>query len=252
MISFEDEQQSGFKNFLKINDRLCPKIFDAEERMLPEVRQTLLNIAEFMDNYTANIFVNLTTTDIVLSGSMGGYTYSEDSDIDLMVLLKTDENIISAEEFEQQFIFLNSGLVGRGYKFDIRGHNVDYKWHTDTPPSSGIYSVKDDKWISRPFKRAYDFTPEQFAEKMTAFVQNADDFMVALPRNERNFLTMESCEKAEDFYKSLRKENDRVLTTSPDKEFDIDYAVYRCFRRYGKHNKLMEAVTRSYADNLSS
>ena len=35
-------------------------------------------------------------------------------------------------------------------------------------------------------------------------------------------------------------------------EFDIDYAVYRCFRRYGKHNKLMEAVTRSYADNLSS
>lgn len=111
MISFEDEQQSGFKNFLKINDRLCPKIFDAEERMLPEVRQTLLNIAEFMNNYTANIFVNLTTTDIVLSGSMGGYTYSEDSDIDLMVLLKTDENIISAEEFEQQFIFLNSGLV---------------------------------------------------------------------------------------------------------------------------------------------
>lgn len=68
---------------------------------------------------------------------MGGYTYSEDSDIDLMVLLKTDENIISAEEFEQQFIFFNSGLVGRGYKFDIRGHNVDYKWHTDTPPSSG-------------------------------------------------------------------------------------------------------------------
>lgn len=56
MISFEDEQQSGFKNFLKINDRLCPKIFDAEERMLPEVRQTLLNIAEFMNNYTANIF----------------------------------------------------------------------------------------------------------------------------------------------------------------------------------------------------
>lgn len=252
MLNFEEEKNLNFKNFLKINDTLCPKLFDAQENMRPEVRQKLLDIAAFMDNYTNNIFVNLTTTDIVLSGSMGGYTYSDDSDIDLMILLQTDEKIISAEEFEQQFIFLNSGLVGRGYKFDIRGHNVDYKWHTDTPPSSGIYSVKNNIWLSRPMKRQYAFTPEEFTAKMSAYVQKVDEFMNNLPKNERNFLTLESCEKAEEFYKALRKENDRVLTTSPDKEFDIDYAVYRCFRRYGKHGKIMEAVTRSYADNLSS
>lgn len=252
MIDFDEEKNNKFANFLKINDRLCPKIFDTQEQMHPEVRQTLLNIADFMNHYTSNIFTNLTTVDVVVSGSMGGYTYSDVSDIDLMVLLKTDEKIISPEEFSRQFMFLNTGLVGRGYKFDIKGHNVDYKWHTDVPPSSGIYSVKDDKWISRPMKRGYAFTPEEFSKKMLDYVKRVDDYIASLPRNERGFLTMEGCEAAENFYTEMRKENDRIITSSPDKEFDIDYAVYRCFRRFHKHSKLMETVTRSYADNLSS
>lgn len=251
MTDFETEKNNQFSNFLKIQNELNPKLFDNAQKLHPEVRSALLKIAEFMSTYLDNVFVNLKVEDVLLSGSMGGYTYSEDSDIDLMVMIKPDENLISIEEFDRQFSFLNTGLSGRGYKFTIRGYNVDYKWHTDMPPSSGVYSVKDDKWLSKPLKQNYNFTKEEFVQKITAYDEKVQSFIRSLPRNNDNFLTMEACDEAEKFYLELRKENDRVITTSPEKEYDIDYAVYRCFRRYKKHTGLMKFVSDSYANNLS-
>lgn len=253
-MTYEEDKQDGFRNFLKLQDKLCPALFDDTQKLHPEVRQTLLKIADFMKTYIDNIFINLKIEDVLLVGSIAGYTYSEDSDIDLQVLIKPDEKIITVEEFRHQFAFLNSGLSGRGYKFSIKGYPVDYNWNTEIPPSSGIYSVRDNKWLSQPMKRNYNFTPDDFFEKMITYDQRVQEFMKQLPRNNHNFLTMEAADEAEEFFTNLRKENNQndIITANGDKEFDINHCVYRCFRRYKKHSELMKLVSQSYADNLSS
>lgn len=82
------------RELLQMQPTLHPKIFSADERLLPDVRQKIMEAADFMIRQRVSRFYGLKVADIVIVGSAGGYMYHENSDIDVRIFLETDNPTI--------------------------------------------------------------------------------------------------------------------------------------------------------------
>ena len=78
---------------VKFNNKLNPKLWGADEHLLPEVRTKLLEIA---DEFREFLGINdLQLKDITISGSNAAYTYTPHSDIDLHLVVDLPEADVS-------------------------------------------------------------------------------------------------------------------------------------------------------------
>lgn len=132
---------------IRFHEELNPAIWD-DEHMKPEVRKTLLKIAEDFKQFLG--VSDLELVDITLSGSNAGYTYASKSDIDLHLvadLPNADISKVYRELFDAkkyQYNELHNYKIG-GYDVELYVQNAK-----DEHTSQGIYSVLNDKWISIP------------------------------------------------------------------------------------------------------
>jgi hypothetical protein len=135
---------------VKFHDRLNPAIWGADDRMLPEVRQKLLAIA---DDFKESLGIDVEVQDITVSGSNAAYTYTPRSDIDLHLvadLPRADESDVYRELFDAKKYQYNDQ-----HDFRIGGYDVELYVQDARQPhvSQGIYSVQDDEWIRVPNRR---------------------------------------------------------------------------------------------------
>ena len=61
------------RELLQTQPTLHPKIFGADERLLPDVRQKIMKTADFMIRQRVSGLYGLKVADIVIVGSAGGY-----------------------------------------------------------------------------------------------------------------------------------------------------------------------------------
>ena len=117
---------------------LNPVIWDGVQ-MRTEVRHKLLQIAK---NFIEFLEVpKLKLKDVTLSGSSAGYNYSDYSDIDLHLVVNSEET------FTPQKVQYNNT-----YNLKIKDIPVELYVQpaSQTHHSAGIYSVLDNTWISKP------------------------------------------------------------------------------------------------------
>ena len=136
---------------VKFNDRLNPKIFGSDEKMLPQVREHLLAIAADFQEFLGVSDYNL--KDITISGSNAAYTYTPHSDIDLHLvadLPEADQSDVYRELFDAKKYQYNDqhDITIGGYDVELYVQNANQVHH-----SQGIYSVKDDRWVAVPKRR---------------------------------------------------------------------------------------------------
>jgi hypothetical protein len=138
---------------VKFNDQLNPRIWGADEKMRPEVREQLLQIA---DDFREFLGIDVEVKDITVSGSNAAYTYTPHSDIDLHLVVdlpKADESEVYRELFDAKKYAYNDM-----HNIQIGGSDIElYVQDTNKPHhSQGIYSVLNDEWISVPRRRRPD------------------------------------------------------------------------------------------------
>jgi hypothetical protein len=138
---------------VKFNDRLNPRIWGADEKMRPEVREQLLRIA---DDFREFLGIDVEVKDITVSGSNAAYTYTPHSDIDLHLVVdlpKADADEVYRELFDAKKYAYNDmhDIKIGGYDVELYVQDAN-KSHI----SQGIYSVKNDDWISVPKRRKPD------------------------------------------------------------------------------------------------
>lgn len=113
-----------------------------------EVRARLLEIAkvfvEFLD------IPDFEVSDIVLTGSLANYNYTEHSDFDLHII--TDYADLKCEDLAEALYQAKKHIWNSAHDITIRGHEVEmYIEDLNNPPvSSGVYSVLSNKWIKEP------------------------------------------------------------------------------------------------------
>ena len=142
------------RELLQTQPTLHPKIFGADERLLPDVRQKIMKTADFMIRQRVSGLYGLKVADIVSVGSAGGYMYHENSDIDVRIFLETDNPTIKNLSFFCQCCCCAEldGDENPLPVFYVNGLFLDIAFAPVRYDSGGNYSVLNDRWATRPRK----------------------------------------------------------------------------------------------------
>lgn len=144
---------------------LNPKLWD-NDSLKPQVRGALINIAEDFKQFCQ---IDFNIQDIVITGSMANYNYTAKSDLDLHLIV--DYNEIDCDREVAELFDTKRHLYKRDHDIRIYGIPVElYVEDQDTPATSnGTYSIKDDKWITKPQKNlsVADLDQERVKELVT-------------------------------------------------------------------------------------
>jgi hypothetical protein len=210
---------------------LNPILWD-NNSMRPEVRSTLLQIADHFINYL-NVS-NLNLVDITISGSSAGYNYSDYSDIDLHLVVKDvtdkDEELYSAKKNQ----------YNSNYKLSIKDIPVElYVQPADQPHvSNGIYSVKRNKWINEPKHEEPTVEPKLIKNKARSYSAKINS---AMRSND-----IKQCKHVMDELKRLRKAG-----LESNGEQSVENLAFKLLRARGQIDKLRKYITKLESAELS-
>lgn len=134
-------------NTVTYHDNLCPLAWRGTD-MLPEVRNKLLQIAEIFVGYLE--VPNFRVLDVVLTGSMANYNWTRFSDFDIHIVTEYDD--LNADQIAEAFYQAKKKIWNDSHDITIRGHEAElYVEDVNEPPvAQGMFSLKDNKWLSKP------------------------------------------------------------------------------------------------------
>jgi hypothetical protein len=220
---------------VKFNDRLNPRIWGPDEKMLPEVREKLLAIA---DDFRENLGIDVEVKDITVSGSNAAYTYTDHSDIDLHLvadLPRADESDVYRELFDAKKYQYNDS-----HDFKIGGYDVElYVQNANEPHySQGIYSVKDDRWVKVPSRRKPEVNDISVKSKYEDIGQRVEQ---AIKSGELS--------RMDAIAGKIREMRQAGLETTG--EFGPENLAFKILRNNGTLEKLRDARLAAKSQNLS-
>jgi len=234
-------------NFQKILDSfsvkstLNPKIWESPEdpkksKMVPKVRKALLKIAEkFIDYLGDEIFVE----DIVLTGSLANFNWSEFSDFDLHVHVDLSQYDEESDLYKELFN-LKKQLFNDKHDIKIFGYDVElYAQDTEEVHySSGVFSIMNDEWINVPNKMKNQVDQEVLKHKIKTWTDKID----AAVEDEDN-------SKLDTLKDKLKEYRNSGL--EKDGELSYENLVFKFLRRSGHIQKLFDTLNKTLDKELS-
>jgi predicted nucleotidyltransferase len=145
-----DNKKIDLSSF-ELKSSLNKDIWINDNKLRPEIAVKLVEIA---NNFMKNIGLDdIEIKDIVLTGSLANYNWSQYSDVDLHIMVDFDD-IDENEELVREFFRGKSGNWNDRHDIKIRGFEVElYVQDIDEPHvSTGIYSLMNDAWVVKPQK----------------------------------------------------------------------------------------------------
>jgi predicted nucleotidyltransferase len=174
LIEDKDEDKKIIKSF-KPKDSLSEQIFegsDGEFSMRDDVRKNLLKISnEFIESLGIEFFIH----DIVLTGSLANYNWSNYSDVDLHILIdfkETDYNL----DLLKEFFDAKKNVWNEKHNITVKGYDVElYVQDVDEEHvSSGVYSILNNKWVVEPDKVKSNIDDSMILQKSEEYMKKID------------------------------------------------------------------------------
>jgi predicted nucleotidyltransferase len=217
-------------NSFSIKKTLNPKIWENPEdpsksTMVSEVKMALERIAdEFIEYLGDDVFVD----DVVLTGSMANFNWSEFSDFDLHIIVDLKQYEDDSELYKELFN-LKKQVFNDKHNIKIYGYDVEL-YSQDIEEShyaSGVYSVMNNEWITNPKKFKLEIDKEVLKNKIDCWTEKIEK---GIESDETK--TLDSIkEKLKDYRKSgLEK----------DGELSYENLVFKFLRRSGHIQKLFD------------
>jgi hypothetical protein len=238
---------SDFKTIIKsfeVKDKLTSEIWEPSgEKMKPEVRNRLLEIAEeFINFLKVDVFVN----DIVMTGSLSNYNWSEFSDVDLHII--TDmENYGNQKELYDELFKVKKSLFNLTHDITVKGYDVELYVEPKGQDhfSSGIYSVLNDEWINEPEKEEVKIDGKKIKQKSEDWMDIIDTVI-----DEVQDVSIEDGKEIISKYMGKLK-NYRTAGLRKGGEYSYENLVYKVLRRNGYLEKFVELENRLIDKELS-
>ncbi len=225
----------------EMKDKLCPEIFDQTESggfiMKKEIVDRLLEITDnFIDFSGVDFFIH----DVILTGSLANYNWSEYSDVDLHILVDMDElndgeeiNTSVLNDIVKEFFDAKKGMWNEQNDIKIKGFDVEiYVQDVDEEHSStGVYSILNNEWVVEPSMKKETIDVNQILAKGEYFAKKVDSLI-------DSFNSGENVEKQIlDLRDKLKKFRKTGLTTGG--EYSYENLTFKLLRRNGYIEKLM-------------
>jgi predicted nucleotidyltransferase len=212
-------------------DNLNSQVWQDEDTLNPDVRAKLLEIAtEFIDFLSVPILVE----DIIFTGSLANFNWSEFSDIDLHIVAnfaQFDEDLL---ELYQELFKVKKSIFNSDYNIKIFGYDVELYVQNSTEVhfSTGVYSVLFDEWIEKPVKEDKKIDTEVLKGKINQWMSKIDTVI-------KN-ATDEDIESAKEYIKNLKDKLKKFRSGGLKEggEYSYENLTFKYLRRNGYLDKL--------------
>ena len=236
------------------SDELNPDIWSREvvkgksQWTLDEsVREKLLEIGEDFFSKFKEIFGDREYQDIILTGSLANYNYTEYSDFDVHVIM--DLKGIDDEHPE----ILNEAVQGIRFRWNLR-HDIKIKGYDvelflqsldDPDASTATYSLTKNIWIKNP-KYDVPYVDEiELERKYLSYVYDIDQLETRLLHGSK------IPSNAKDLYKRAKSVKEKIQkmrneSLRKEGEFSIGNLTFKKLRNTGYIEKIINTITKSY------
>jgi DNA-binding Lrp family transcriptional regulator len=237
-LEFVSSDLEPVKSF-RLKDELNPKLWSDFE-INEEVKEDLLKIAS---DFYSSTDLNADVKDIVLTGSLANYNWSEKySDYDLHILINfkdVDDNV----ELVKKFVDSAKNIWNKDHDIRIKGYEVEVYIQDISEPhkSTGIFSLLKDKWIVKPEKVDVEPDEDMIKEKAKSIMMAIDDIEDEVDEDKYEAF-VEKIDKVWNKVKDYRKSG----LDSEGGEFSTGNFVFKLLRRNGYISKIMTLKKESY------
>lgn len=227
--------------FLKLayHKKLNPKLFDGD-KLKPVVRDKLIEIGDAWMKF-AKIPLDA-IEDVICTGGNMNYNYTEESDIDVHVVVDLDKFPIQDKEILRDYIFAKKNLWAKAHSNRVLGYPVElFAQSKDDriPNHQGVYSILYDDWIVKPENLKLSYDDRNLHEKV--LYEQAD-----IDRIIRN-ADYEAAKAKQDRLKGGRG----LALATPDGEFAAENLVFKSLRNTGHLTRLSDFVRQKEDEALS-
>lgn len=241
--------QSILKSF-NLKDELNPKIWvnpnSSSSKMVPKVRETLLEIAndfiEFLD-------VDIIVSDIVMTGSLSNYNWSNYSDVDIHVIVDFSQFPENVKTLYEELFYLKKAIYGNKQNIKIFGYDVELYVEDENLDKEvkniAIYSILYDKWVSNPKKDSVNINRKNVTEKAKQWMKIIDG--VADNIQDEDIDTAKSIIKK--YVDKIRKYRECGLESGG--EYSDENLVFKILRRNGYLEKIRDMKNKLVDKRLS-
>jgi predicted nucleotidyltransferase len=227
---------SNLKSILSsfhLQDELNPKIWESSDKMSPKVRERLLEIAyEFIEFLGVDVIVS----DVVMTGSLANYNWSQYSDVDLHIIADFEQFSEKELTLYEELFKLKKTLFNDKHNIKIYGYDVELYVQDETEShfSSGEYSVLFDEWITKPKKENVEID--------TALIKNKSEHWMKIIDEVIDDTKEKSIESGMDSINKVKEKLKKYRTAGLEDggEMSDENLVFKVLRRNGYIQKLFD------------
>ena len=228
-----------------LKNTLNPKVWEnpkdpKKATMVPKVRRALMRISEEFINYLGeDVFVE----DIVLTGSLANFNWSEFSDFDLHIIVDLQQYEDEAPLYKELYN-LKKQVFNDKHDIKIYGYDVELYAQDNEEPhfATGVYSVMNDEWVTNPKKFKNEIDKSVLEKKIKNWTEKIDKVLDSEESEDNQKLIDSIKEKLKDYRKSgLEKEG----------ELSYENLVFKFLRRSEHIQRLFDSSNKALDKELS-
>lgn len=220
-------------NAITYHDELNPLLWE-NNHLETTVRYKLLAIAMHFAKFLNVPKLNL--RDITISGSNAAYGYSDQSDLDLHLVVDMPHDrpelaeLYTAKKNQYNFTY---DITVKGIDVELYVQDVQQVHH-----SAGIYSVLNDRWISKPKKKLPTISDAEVKSKARNYSARIN---AAMRANDLN--------TARETMSEIRKLRQSGLEAGG--EYSVENLAFKLLRARGKIDKFRKHIDKLQSAELS-
>jgi hypothetical protein len=228
----------------RTKDSLSEDIFkksDGEFFMQKDIKNQLLKISDdFIEFLGIDFFIH----DIVLTGSLANYNWSEYSDVDLHILIDFKETDYKLDILKE-FFDSKKNLWNKNHDIKIKGYDVELYVQDvhEKHLSSGVYSILNDEWLVKPEKSNPKIDDRKIIDKGEEYANQIDDL---ISKSKNNVDVISDIDKLRDKIKKFRQSG-----LDDGGEYSYENLTFKLLRRNGYIEKLLNIKSKLVDKKLS-
>ena len=235
----------------KPKDSLSDQIFEGSEgefSMRDDIRKKLLEISNnFIESLGFDFFIH----DIVLTGSLSNYNWSQYSDVDLHILIDFDEldkdskkDSVALHSIMKEFFDAKKNVWNEKHEIKIKGYDVEIYVQdvNEEHISSGVYSILHNKWVLEPKKDSPNIDDRKILKKGEEYAKKIDKLV-------KIGTTKDVTPEIESLRKKIKEFRQCGLESGG--EYSYENLTFKLLRRNGYISKLLKLKTDITSKKLS-
>lgn len=213
---------------IEYHKSLNPKIW-LNNHLKSNVRKKLLSLAKF---YFNQLDLGVELKDIIFTGSLVNYNYTNLSDIDLHLIIDYSK-LTDNQDFAKEFFGDKRTIWADSNEIQIYGYPVEIYVQDESEMSGkgmgAMYSILKNKWIKKPKYKLPEVDKHLITKKVNKYLDILNKIS----------MTKDTIKKVDAYNKVFEKvKNDRRKAAKEEGEFSVDNLVFKILR----NKKVFDAV----------